>query len=380
VTTTIVFYISGHGFGHASRQVEVLNTLGAQSALVGHPLRFIIRSDVSPALLARTLTVDHELRPGACDSGVVQINSITHDETRTIRQAIAFHESLAALADTEAAALERDDVRLIVADIPPLACEVAHRLNVPSLAIANFTWDWIYEGYPAPLAEAPALVPAIQAAYARATLALRLPFGGGFSAFPVIEDIPLIARHATRSREETRDQFRLPHDRPVALLSFGGYGLPSLDVTRLDCLRDWTVVTADRLLAFDTGAVPTHVRSIDEGAFLDSGFRYEDLLRAADIVVTKPGFGIVAECIAAGTAVLYTSRGRFREYDVFVEEMPRFLRCGFISNADLLEGRWRAALHAVLAQPAPRETLATDGADLAAARIQALLQPRPATL
>ena len=51
--------------------------------------------------------------------------------------------------------------------------------------------------------------------------------------------------------------------------------------------------------------------------------------------------------------MLYTSRGTFREYDLLVAEMPRYLRCRFISHADLFGGAWRDALEAVLAQPAP---------------------------
>ena len=145
---------------------------------------------------------------------------------------------------------------------------------------------------------------------------------------------------------DTRAHFGLPPDRPVALLSFGGYGLPSLDLTTLDCLDEWTVVTTDRV----SDASRARARSVvahRRGAFLDGRFRYEDLVAAADVVLTKPGYGIIAECIATGTAMLYTSRGQFREYDVLVREMPRFVRCRFIDQADLFAGRWRAALEAL---------------------------------
>ena len=67
---------------------------------------------------------------------------------------------------------------------------------------------------------------------------------------------------------------------------------------------------------------------IDESAMYDRGYRYEDLVRAVDVVVTKPGYGIISECLANDTALLYTSRGDFREYQVLVDAMPTFLRCG----------------------------------------------------
>ena len=50
MTPDVVFYISGHGFGHASREVEIINALGRTRP----DLRIIIRSAVSPGLLART--------------------------------------------------------------------------------------------------------------------------------------------------------------------------------------------------------------------------------------------------------------------------------------------------------------------------------------
>ena len=82
---------------------------------------------------------------------------------------------------------------------------------------------------------------------------------------------------------------------------------------------------------------------------------YPDLVAAADVVVTKPGYGIVSECVANGTPLLYTSRGRFVEYDVFVAEMPRVLRCRYLPREDFLAGRWGAAVRALLAQTPPPE-------------------------
>ena len=99
------------------------------------------------------------------------------------------------------------------------------------------------------------------------------------------------------------------------------------------------------------------------------GLLYQDLVAAADIVVSKPGYGIVSECVANDTALLYTSRGRFIEYDVFVAGMPDVLRCRYISPEDLLAGRWADHIEALIAQPAPPEHPRIDGADVAAEAI-----------
>jgi hypothetical protein len=92
---------------------------------------------------------------------------------------------------------------------------------------------------------------------------------------------------------------------------------------------------------------------VDERRLYAEGFRYEDLVAAVDVVATKPGYSIIAECAANDAAVLYTPRGRFIEYDTLVQEMPRYVRCEFISNEDLMGGHWQPALDRLMAKPKP---------------------------
>jgi L-arabinokinase len=365
---SIVFYISGHGFGHASRDVEVINALGARTR---EPL--LLRTAVNPGLLARTLRVPVTVLPGPCDTGIVQASSIAHDDAATVRAAIGFYGDYEARIDAEVGLLRGRDVRLIVGDIPPLAFAVAARLGVPSVALGNFTWDWIYEAHPGFLPEGASALARIRDSYRQATLALELPFSGGFDVFDRVRPVPLIARRAAHASEVTRAHLGLPASGRVALLSFGGYGLPELDLASVDCRDAWTIVTTDRVTAPGAPS-PAHVRAIAEDVFLTSAFRYEDLVAAADVVITKPGFGIIAECISTGTAMLYTSRGAFREYDVLVNALSRVVRARFIPQADLFAGRWIEALDGVIAQPPAPERIAVDGAERVAGILEGMRQ------
>ncbi len=107
--------------------------------------------------------------------------------------------------------------------------------------------------------------------------------------------------------------------------------------------------------------------------------RYEDLVAAVDVVVTKPGYGIVSECIANDTAMLYTSRGHFVEYEVMVREMPSVLRCRFLDQQSLLDGRWLEALDDLLASPPPPLRPDTNGAEAAADAILRRINDFPLT-
>jgi hypothetical protein len=371
----LVFYISGHGLGHASRDIEVLNALHAAAPQV----HLVVRTSAPRWLFDLTLRAPITWLPGECDTGMVQIDSLRLDARETLRRADEFSSALDELAAGEARLLRDLGATLVVGDIPPLAFLSAHVAGVPSIALGNFSWDWIYAAYDAELAAHPTLLTRIRRAYAHAERALQLPLAGGFEAFRRVDAVPFIARRSSRTPDAVRRRLGLPANECLVLASFGGYGLLDMDLRALARIDRYVIVVTANVRAKRRGddprgealppddvTLPDSVRLIDETAIYSTGSRYEDIVRAVDVVATKPGYGIVAECIANDAALLYTSRGRFVEYDVMVREMPRYLRCGFISNEDLYAGNWEPALDAVLARPDPPERPRVDGAEVVA--------------
>jgi len=358
----IAFYISGHGFGHASRVIEMMNAVAAARP----DAALVVRTSAARWLFDVTVRGRFEFHAGACDTGVIQSDSLHLDIPATIREASAFMATIDARAEGEAAFLRARGVTLVVGDLPPLAFAAAARAALPSVATGNFTWDWIYGGYADAIAGAPDLLPAIRRAYRQASLTLRLPMWGGFEDWgsPIV-DLPFVARHSARDPREVRRAIGVPDGRRMVLASFGGLGIDGLALAPLARLDGYTVVTTGHALGLD-GGVPRGVVLLDDREVYGRGLRYQDLVRAAEVVVTKPGYGIIAECVANDTAMLYTSRGHFVEYDVLVEAMPRFLRCGFLDHDNLYGGNWQPYLDALLAQPPPAERPATNGAEIAA--------------
>jgi L-arabinokinase len=182
----------------------------------------------------------------------------------------------------------------------------------------------------------------------------------------------MIARHARRDPAAVRAALDLPAGRPLALVSFGGHGTSRFRFSSLDCL-DLAGVVFTSGMSGPAGGTPAGVFEVAEARMYALGLRYEDLVGAVDVVVTKPGYGILGECIANRTAMLYTSRGRFAEYESLVEAMPRYLRCQHLDQDALFAGRWRDALAALLDRPDPPETLPTNGAEVAAERMLGMI-------
>ena len=361
----IVAYVTGHGFGHATRTAEVLRHVRQLSPRT--PLTVV---STAPARLFRAaIGGDVTVRPLACDVGLAQRDALTIDEEATVERCRAFSETWPVLAAEEAGWLRRVGARVVLGDIPPLAFAAAAEAGVPSVGLSNFSWDWIYRymsrRFPA-LAEAADWA---AASYRRCGLLLQLPFAGDLSAFPAREEIPLVARKPSLSRDEARRRLDLPDGR-LALISFGGLGLPRFDPSVLARIEGWHFLLTgiDRAGAANATDGPANATGIDLGRLGALGLSYIDIVGAVDVCVTKPGYGIVSDAIGARTRMVYTERGDFPEYPILVGQMARWLPSRHVSNADLRAGQLQDALDAVMADPFPPAP-DTSGAERAARRL-----------
>ena len=356
-------YVSGHGFGHSTRLAEVLRAVRERAS----ELPIVVTTSAPRSLFLGVVPPPLAVRPKAVDVGLVQEDALRIDEPGTAEAWRRFDEGWDALVGEEARWLRETGARLVVGDIPPLAFAAAGAAGVPSLGHGNFSWDWIYR-HIAP--RQPALGEAADKAaeaYGRADGLLRLPFAGDTSAFRAVRDVPLVARRPRVPKAEARRRLGLD-GRPVGLLTFGGIGVPGLRASALGRIAGWQFVITGR----PAEGRAANVTALPAEALARAGLEYPDLVGAADVVVTKPGYGIVSDCVGAGARLVYTDRGDFPEYPIMVAEMTRYLPAVHVANDDVREGRLAAALDSVMAADRP-EPPRTDGASVAADAILAAL-------
>jgi hypothetical protein len=358
----LVAYITGHGFGHSTRTAAVIAALAARVP----GLCVTIVSTAPEALFRLNLDLPFAYRRQALDVGVIQHDSIRLDARATLEAVAHQMAAQSALMAAEAAVLRRDRADLVLADIPPAAFPIARAAGLPAVGLSNFSWDWIYATYVHEFPEFAFLLPAIRDAYGQADLFLRLPFHGPCDAFPMIRDIPMVARRARRPRAEVRHPLGLDESRRVVLLSFGGFELAGVDWQAVEALTDFQFVATQPL-----SRPLRNVRMLD----LD-GCRYEDVIGQADAVITKPGYGIVSDCLANRVPLLYTSRGTFPEYAPLVDGLTRWGVARFITNDELLAGCWREPLIALLDLPPTWADISADGANEAAGILAGILAQR----
>jgi L-arabinokinase len=346
-------YVSGHGYGHLVRLCEILR----QVRTLAPGLPITLTGTVPAALVTREVPGPVELRPVACDVGLAQRDALEIDEAGTLERCRAFEAGWEARAAAEAALLRERGARLVLADIPALAFDAAARAGVPAVGLGNFSWDWIYAHLARRLPGLEASAARAARAYRSAALLLELPFAGDLSVFPRRERVGFVARRPRVARAEARRRLAWPEG-PVALVSFGGVGLPGLRPGTIEAAPDVRYVFPEEL---------------GEARLAALGLRYPDVVGAADVVITKPGYGIVTDAIAGGARLVYTDRGDFPEYPILVRELPACLPAVYVSSAEVRAGRVRAAVRRALELPAVPPP-ALDGAERAARRVLELLE------
>ena len=353
--SSILYYITGHGYGHAVRSSQVIGSLKKTSP----DLRIYVRTTAPEWLFLNRVLLSRQ----AIDVGIVQKDSLEMDLDGTLRACQSLHNSVPRLIEQETNFVREHQIRLILGDIPPLCFEIAMRASVDSLAIANFTWSEIYRAYIKNCPGFKPLIEEMEGFYRNATLALTLPYPCGMDVFPRQEPIPWVARTSPLTKQEARKSFRLPQSATLVLLSFGGLGLERFPWSNLQKMSEFFFVT--------TGKSKQEINNV---RFLPEAQRkYEDLVRAVDVVVTKPGYGIVADVISHQVRVLYTNRGEFAEYPHLTRALNEYATAEFIPQDQLLSGNLVPYLTRLLSKKENWPSVPLDGAEVAAAKILRLI-------
>ncbi|MBW2525848.1 MAG: hypothetical protein JRI23_16815 [Deltaproteobacteria bacterium] len=364
----VAVYLSEHGFGHAVRSVIVLRRL-----LEARPDVHLKLATGLPAWLLADLETTgraERVEAMALAPPLVQHDSLAVDHERSCDALARATASFAEDLSRHAAWLQEIDAKLAYCDIPPLPVSAARRAGVPGIALGNFTWDWIYERYADRDQRYAAAARQAAAAYGEAQLYLRLPTAPRDASAMPVEEVPWVGRHPRRSPEEVRRALQIEPSLPLVLLSFGGHpGIPVAELAHSDWARQVQLVGGRQLAA--TGPA---VMAVDEAGLADQGIEYIDLVAAADVVVSKPGYGMLADCLFAGSRLVYLARPEFPEASLLLEPaMERLLGAVAIGPGDRTAAGIARAVDEALSKPRPSTDERLDGVEVAVAKLAELL-------
>ena len=289
----LVVDISGHGYGHLAQAAPVVDALRQ----LRPDLRITVRCALPEAVVRARLPDLDTLVDAPLDVGMVMASATTVRVADTHRAHLELHRAWPAKVGNAAEDLARLAPDLVLADVPYLSLAGAGAAGVPAVALCSLNWADVYAAYCGHLPSAAAMVAQMKAAYGTAAVFLQatphmpMPWLARRRPIAPVTPAPAGEREDTRARLGVTDETRL------LLAALGG--IPTrLAVDRWPRLADalWLVPAA-------WGLEAPHIRPVEA-----TGAAFSDLMAAADLVLTKPGYGTFVEAAARGTPVLYLER------------------------------------------------------------------------
>lgn len=348
--------ISAHGYGHAAQVVPVLNKLG----MLVPNLKAVLRTTVPASFFQDRLTIPWDLQAVRQDVGCVQKGPLQIDIPATWEGHTRFHAQWEQRVEQEVSALTSAGPQVVLADTPYLAVCAGRRAGIPTVALANFTWNEILEPFADPhQPHHQAILATIRQSYGRADLALRIMPGLPLASCSKVLDIGPIAEPATSHRQQLRGHLHLDPTEQVVLIGFGGIPLTSLPWDLMKQMQGFHFIVAGI-------SVPTSPRIHSLSAL---PFSFKTLLASVDIVMTKPGYGTIVEAVALGLGVVYVRRYNFADEAPLVAFLHQYGRGHELSLADFCSGHWQPALEAIRHAPTAVTPPPCTGADDAARQV-----------
>lgn len=356
---SIAYYISAHGYGHGVRSCQIIRAI---NELYPQITIHIVSTLPESFLWNQIGNARNTVRAESFDVGMVQLDSICVDVDATLNKMELLYSQHKATVKREAGFLERNAVGVVVVDIPALPIESAAHMGIPRMAVGNFGWDWIYSEFLDQDSRWRPIIDALRQQYAKCDLLLRLPFCEKMEAFPCVEDIPLVTSPGRPRRSEIASLTGSDLAKKWILLSFTTLDWNKEALLNVEQFADYEFFTVLPLEWYRRNIHPINREQVP----------FSDIIASVDAVVSKPGFGILSDCIVNRKPLIYAERRNFLEYPILETGIQRYLKHIHIPAADLYRGDIKDSLDNIWGRPEPEEHLLQGGDRIAAQRIAQL--------
>jgi hypothetical protein len=333
--TRVLLDVSAHGFGHLAQSAPVVNDLAQRSP----GLAVTVRADLPVHVLGERLAPAFRHITGRGDPGLAMTDALSVDRSASLRRYRAFHADWDRDVAHEADWLAREGFDLVVADVPYRSLAAAARAGIPGVALCSLDWAGVFDHYLGDEPGAAAIHEQILAAYGDAAVFLQPEPHMPMTYLANRRPIGPITAPRMGGDPDLRQ--RLAGSRRLGLVSLGGIPFalaPEHWPEDPDTL--WVV----------PGAAAERPDQADPAKL---GILPLELLDAANVVVTKPGYATFVEAAARGVDVLYLPRGDWPEEPFLMDWIHRHARAAALPRKALEAGDFAEHWHGLQAQPAP---------------------------
>ncbi len=363
---TLYIAITNHGFGHAVRISSIANLVQKMC-----PDVLLVMVTTAPRwLLESYIYGDFIYRPRAFDVGVIQSDSITMDQQKTLEKLQEIRSKERSIIAGEVNFIKQNKVDLLLADIPPIAAKIAQAADIPGWMLSNFGWDFIYRPWGGKFVE---IADWIGECFGQCERLFRLPLHEPMAAFPKIFNVGLTGGNPRYQPEEIKAKFGIHADpEKTVLLSFGGLGLAQIPYQNLSRFPDW------QFISFDSNApeIPNlvNLRKDSEKNNINSlHIRPVDLMPICGRIVSKPGYSTFSEALRLEIPIVSLVREGFAESKLLLEGIQDYSYHQILPPAEFFDSDWEC-LRQPLEPPRKSEKLDKNGSEAIAKAVVEYLQ------
>ena len=304
---TIAYFVSSHGFGHATRSVAIINEIHSGNK----KFKFIIVSNLPDLFWINNLqaSVDFKNYQIRTDIGLVQSDSFHFDLDETVSLLEKYLEDPTKGLKNLLDFLLQNETCHVVCDVSPIGIQAAKLLQVKCTLVENFTWDWIYEPLIKKNKKLYAISQKLKNTYDSVDLRIQVkPF---CELHPDGVQVEPIHRPFKQPPRVIKAQLGLEEGQDFVLVSTGGIAY------QYKCLN--TLKKSEQNFVI-CGHFPKMEKNRNVVLLpMNSSFHFPDLIRASNQVVGKVGYGTTIECWAANKKLHGIFRDDFRESEVLKE-------------------------------------------------------------
>ena len=335
--------ISAHGFGHAAQVIPILNKLGS----VVDNLHVILRTCVPASFFQDKLQVSWDLQAIPQDIGCIQRGPLDIDIDGTWVAYQEFHKNWSQRVCHEAQAMRDAKANLVISNISHLAIASAFQADMPVVAIASLSWDQVLEPFIQPArTDHREVYEHIQQEYAKADRLIRLHPGIEMPAFSSITDTGPSFPLTEESSQDMRKLLGMKSGEKLVFIAFGGVPLTGLPLEQMEFCEGFHFLVGGIQLNSST----RRVHRIE-----NLTMSFGEMLRQADVVMTKPGYATIASGVHYEIPLVYVRRNNFVDEQRLVDYAHQHGRALELTREDFETGAWEKTLHAALTLPAPLE-------------------------
>ena len=267
----ILYYITDHGLGHASRTAAVVRELLQMNAKV------VIRNNDPLSFFKKSLPTCKIIK-GPTDFVPIMNskNKMKFDIIKTRKSIHNWIKNLPKIIEKESILIKKEKPDIIVSDVSIMPILVASTNQIKSVVVSNFVWS--------DTLDLPNNTKTfLENAYKLADLVIKLPLGTNMNFKNKIE-FGLVARNATKSRNDVRNSLGI-RQKKLVLVSLGG-----IHKTHFNHSEKFKIVDISKY-----SKIKNSLQNL-EG---------QNLINASDLVICKCGYGFSSECLSFGRRFFY---------------------------------------------------------------------------